>query len=381
MFVLLIARGYPSKKNPLLGIFEYDQAKALRDLGHKIIYASIDLRSVRRWRKWGVSRSNRDGLEIYDFSFPLGRVPWVFLYFFGKKGLLRLYKIITKENGRPDILHAHFTDIGAIASVLKKKYGLPLVITEHNSVMHKKMLGSRDFSVGQIAYGNADKIIAVSRSLSKMITHHFGVDSVVVHNIADVSSFALHNKIRTNKFTFISVGSLIYGKGHDILIEAFRQADFNENVCLHIIGEGVLKSELQKKIDITGLGEQIILKGQMTRKEIGQIMQQGDAFVLASRAETFGVVYIEALLAGLPIIATACGGPEDYIDEDNGILIPVDNVELLKRALIYMYENRTKYDGVQISQKCRSVFSPDVIGERVSRVYNEVLNSYHIDHK
>ena len=61
MFILIIARSYPTKKSPLNGIFEFDQAKALHNLGHKVILASIDLRSIRRWRKWGVSYSCKNG--------------------------------------------------------------------------------------------------------------------------------------------------------------------------------------------------------------------------------------------------------------------------------------------------------------------------------
>ena len=118
------------------------------------------------------------------------------------------------------------------------------------------------------------------------------------------------------------------------MIEAFHQANFNNDVYLYIIGEGHLHPNLQKMINTFGLNEQIKLLGMMNRNEIGQIMQKSDAFVLASRVETFGVVYIEAMLAGLPVIATACGGPEEFVDEDNGILIPVDNVELLAKAMI-----------------------------------------------
>jgi len=52
MYVLFIARGYPTNKYKTYGIFEFDQAKALAKQGHKVVYAAIDLRSIRRWRKW-----------------------------------------------------------------------------------------------------------------------------------------------------------------------------------------------------------------------------------------------------------------------------------------------------------------------------------------
>jgi L-malate glycosyltransferase len=375
MYILIIARGYPTKKTPQIGIFEFDQAKALHNLGHKIIYTSIDLRSIRRWRKWGMSCCLNEGIEVYNVSIPLGRVPWRILLFFGKKGLLYLYKKIKERNGKPDIVHAHFTLCGAISSVLKKTDCIPLIVTEHNSIIHRSALTKEILSIGKIAYENADKLISVSLSLSKRIKQHFDIDSIVVHNIVDTSSFFCRKKAENNKFTFISVGDLINGKGYDLLIEAFHKANFNNDVYLYIIGGGPLQSQLQKEIETIGFINQIKLLGRMSRHEIGQIMQKCNAFVLASRGETFGVVYIEAMLAGLPVIATECGGPEEFVNENNGILIPVDNVELLTKGMINLYNNIDKYDGEQISQKCRQNYSPEIIGTRLSQIYSEVLNT------
>jgi len=183
MYILLIARGYPSSKWPINGIFEFDQAKALNNLGHKVVLASIDLRSIRRWRQWGANYFVKNGIEIYDVSIPLGRLPWRILNTFGKIGLLYLYRNISTKNGRPDIVHAHFTDIGAIASILKKKYNLPYVITEHSNTIHRNAISRKTLSLGKIAYQNADKIISVSLALSRKIKQHFGFDNIVVHNI------------------------------------------------------------------------------------------------------------------------------------------------------------------------------------------------------
>ena len=100
--------------------------------------------------------------------------------------------------------------IGAIASVLKKKYNLPLVITEHSSSINRNVINKKTFSAGKIAYENADKIISVSLALSKRIKQHFDVDNIVVHNIVDTSSFIFKKKQKNDKFIFISVGDLIY---------------------------------------------------------------------------------------------------------------------------------------------------------------------------
>ena len=67
-------------------------------------------------------------------------------------------------------------------------------------------------------------------------------------------------------------------------------------------------------------------------------MRHSNAFVLASRTETFGVVYIEALSQGLPVIATRCGGPESIVTSDNGLLVPIENIPELTKALLTLYK-------------------------------------------
>ena len=72
--------------------------------------------------------------------------------------------------------------------------------------------------------------------------------------------------------------------------------------------------------------------------EVSSILAHADIFVLASRKETFGIVYVEAMAKGLPVIATKCGGPEEFVNKENGILVPVDNVEELSKAMLLMYK-------------------------------------------
>lgn len=373
MYILIIARGYPSEKWPLNGIFEFDQAKALHLSGHKVVFASIDLRSIRRWRKWGISNTGKDMIPIFNISIPVGNVPWPILYSAGKTGLSLLFKKILKENGYPDIVHAHFTLPGAISSFIKKKYRIPLVVTEHNSEIHKDKLNSAIYPLGKIAYKNADRIISVSASLSESIKKHFGFESTVISNISDISFFNYREKEKKNAFRFISVGTLIYQKGFDLLIEAFGKTNFGKDVFLDIIGDGILKEDLQSEIEKLGLENQIKLLGRMDRQKIGQRMHESDAFVLSSRGETFGLVYIEAMAAGLPLIATACGGPEEYVNEENGILVPVENVESLSKAMHKMFTNIDSFNRRRISETTVLKFSSGTISDQLSDLYNKVL--------
>jgi L-malate glycosyltransferase len=373
MYVVIIARGIPRERAELNGIFEFDQAMSLQKIGCKVILASLDLRSLRRWRSWGVTHLFVSGIEVYEMSIPLGNVPRKVLYYAGKIGLIILFKRILSDHGRPNLVHAHFSIIGAIASSLKKRYDLPMVVTEHSSIMHKNKISRTNYSIGKIAYHSADKVISVSSSLAEMIKRHYGIDTLIIHNVVDSSIFTFHRKLWEKKFIFISVGSLIPIKGHDILIKAFHKANFGKEVQLLIIGEGILHSKLQKLIDKLDLTRQIMLLGIKNRAEIGELMKRSNAFVLASRSETFGLAFCEAMLAGLPVIATACGGPQEFVNEQNGILLQKNSIDDLTDALTNMRKNITRYNGEKISEQCWNRFSPEVIASKLLEVYQNII--------
>ena len=218
-------------------------------------------------------------------------------------------------------------------------------------------------------------MIAVSDKLAERINLVWGIKPKIIYNIIDTSIFNYVRKTSDENFVFLSVGNLVNRKGFDVLINSFARANFNDNVHLKIVGEGTSRDKLQQQIDSLGLSSRVQLMGRIERKGVAQIMKGCDAFVLASRAETFGVVYVEAMAAGLPVIATACGGPEDFVSEENGILIPADNEEKLTEALIEMYHMAHKYDKQAISEKTRKKFAPQTIAAQITDVYLDVLKS------
>ena len=138
MYTLFVTRGYPTEKYKTYGIFEFDQAKALVAKNQMVVYISLDLRSVRRWRQWGLKREVLDGVHIFSISIPLGRVGKKTLEYFYIKNLKKLFKIIVSEFGLPSLIHAHFYQYGYFASLLKKEYNIPLIITEHSEEMNRR---------------------------------------------------------------------------------------------------------------------------------------------------------------------------------------------------------------------------------------------------
>lgn len=374
MYILFISRGYPTEKYKGNGIFEFDQAKAVARLGHKVVFAAIDVRSIRRWRKWGFEKKNIDGVKIYCINIPLGRVPKWLLDKASIWGLRYLYRKILKEQGKPDILHAHFTDLGYIASILKRKIDIPLIITEHSSLINKLNVEENLYRKASSTYKNADALIAVSPALANRIEENFNIKPIYIPNIFDAGIFNYIPKAGHDKFNFVSTGNLIYTKRMDLTIEAFNKAFYcNDNVTLTIFGEGPEKAKLEGMISRYKLNDRVILKGMCPRSSIAEQLSYSDCFVLASQSETFGVAYIEALAMGVPVIATRCGGPEEFVHEENGLLIPVNDVDALSCAIKYMYENCRNYNREKIAKDTRSLFSPENVANKILEVYKSVV--------
>lgn len=377
MYILIVSRGYPSEKYKMNGIFEFDQAKALVQAGHKVIYAGIDVRSFRRKRKWGFESFSKEGVQVEAINFPGGRIPNNILDKIRIVALKKLFKIIEEKYGEPDIIHSHFLNSGYITTQLLQKRDTLLVLTEHLSAMNQKVLDPYLIKLGNSTYSSMDKVITVSTSLSNSLLEKFQIKATVIPNIVDTQSFFYKPKeLRNDNFTFVSTGSLIDRKGMDLLIEAFNICfRGNKNVYLYIFGEGPERSKLEKLIGEAELKEQVFLMGLVDRKEIARKMSESNCFVLPSRLETFGVAYIEAMAMGLPVIATECEGPEDFVTKENGLLIPVNDLDSLVKSMKEMYESSNNYDMQRISSKTKEIFAPSSIARKLEMVYEDVLQS------
>jgi len=117
--------------------------------------------------------------------------------------------------------------------------------------------------------------------------------------------------------------------------------------------------------------QQIKLHGVADRKEVLKLLQSSDAFVLSSQYETFGVVVIEAMSCGLPVVATRCGGPESIVVNNKlGKLVDID-VDGLSKGMLELYNK--KYDSKYIRDYVIDNFSADVISEKLLNVYNQQI--------
>lgn len=357
------------------GSFEFDQAVALKQAGYDVCVISLDFRSVRRRRPFGIIYDVFNGIDVFRCSFPIGPINKRVFHHLGVFLFKKAYEKAIRQIGDFDIIHAHFIEVSYISMrAIKETFHsrIPFVVTEHSSLLNNDISNIDDDTVkeAEYVYSKADKVIAVSDALGKQIRKNFNVKYEVVYNVFDGEVFHLAPKETdgNNAFIFVSAGNFTQNKRMKLLMDSFIEAFPEENCKLYLFGDGLEKKNIELIINKKDLCNRIILMGRKTRAELATFYRQADAFVLLSEKETFGVAYIEAMASGLPVISCHSGGPEEFINEKVGI-VTESTVKDVARALKEIRENINMYDSSYICQYVDSICSASVIAEKLGGIY------------
>ena len=380
MHIMFIPSWYSSKENPVHGSFFKEQALALQDKNIKITIAyneNLNLKKIYRIgkEKIGLIKSIEDYLKTYRYrNFNYLPKNSNMFYVFNKRMDI-LYKKIVEDEGKIDLIHCQSSFwAGISASYISKKYGIPLIITEHSSLERAVYIRESYKPFIKDSYLTADKLIAVGNGLKNEMENFCGrKDIEVIHNMIDLDKFYLSDK--TNKtFKFFSLAFLEGEKGMDILIKSFAKFFINKDFKLLIGGDGSQLKYLKKLSNELGISNQVEFLGALSRENVAKNMSECDCFILASKYETFGVVYIEALASGKPVIGVYNGGAEDIINDKNGIIVKKDSIEDLGNAMIYISNNIDNYNKEYIRKNCMDRFSKDKITNEIIALYKKVLD-------
>jgi len=377
MTIFIIARGYPSPQFPQWGCFERDQAEALAAYGHTVVMLSVDTRFRFTWRKIGLTQQTINGVHSLNFFYrPAATyIGYIRRNLSVRLQFLHIYKIAVQQFGKPDILYAHYLPKSCEAVWLGKKTGIPVVGIEHWSALNLQPLPRKVKWMGQYTYPRLAATIAVAQPLAERIQTCFGVENVhIIHNTFS-SDFYYKPIPHDGVFHMVTTGSLLYGKGFDLLVRALHAAQLPNPWELNIIGEGPEHSRLQALIDEHGLSASIHLLGKREKPFIAELLRQSSCFILPSRGENFSVAILEGLACGLPVIASLCGGVRECIDEHNGLLFPVDDEDALVQCLRSMATNYANYNRQAIADDCQNRFSPHVIAQKLTSIFQTVTGS------
>jgi glycosyltransferase involved in cell wall biosynthesis len=386
--ILIIPSWYP----PDGGYFFKEHSEALLKMGWRTDVLVNRLVGIRKLMQagWSVLRRYRvgeeDGLRVIRSSYL--KVPGNEMYnILGwARQTARIYLRYEKQFGRPDLILAHSVTWAGYASYLiNRKHGIPYVIVEHRSFFvwssqeARQMVLPFHVPLFGLAYDHCEKLILVSDSLRKGIgalVPSVIKRSMVIPNMIREDLFLLPPQARkTEPFVFLWAGRLEHVKGVDLLLEAVKtlSEQTEKRFLVRLAGKGSLREELEQQATALEVCDRISFLGRLSRKEILKEMQEANCFVLPTRYEAFGVVLIEAMATGLPLIATRSGGPDSIVTSENGILIEGENVDELVAAMQEIMANINDYSGDQIRKQTLKRYGGRSVMEQYKQLFIQLL--------
>ena len=187
MYILMISRGIPTPRDPQWGCFEQDQAEALHEAGHKVVVVSVDTRFRMIYRKIGITHNHKNGIDYYNSFWVPAAVTNLLssklTQAIKEKQLDRIFQIIEKKYGKPDIIYGQFFFNTALGVFLKKKYGIPLIGIEHAARFVSNEVDKESLKQASNVYKYTDCNIAVSSHLANALNRLFNIHCEIVHNV------------------------------------------------------------------------------------------------------------------------------------------------------------------------------------------------------
>lgn len=375
-------------EDPVSGIFQYHQAIALHKAGIKVGIVAPAPRSGRNLLLLQRSVQNRWPME-YQFPFPTminqrsillpGRFTPIMQFVWNRIGKKMIHNYMDRH-GRPDLIHAHNAVFaGVFCQGITEAVGIPYVITEHSSSFSTDTI----IPSGSVkaAFRKASARIMVSPFLGTKVDAMIGKDASPWEYIPNVLDPRFTEEMETDNikgsdtFRFLCVAQFVPIKNHIGLIQAFASAfRKNQNVELVLGGSGPLMEEVRDLAAKCGVSEQVKFLGILSRDQVIANMHKCDALVLPSFSETFGVVLIEAMACGKPVIAPSGSGCESIVNQENGLLFHPGDTRDLAHALERMLDLAGRLSPGAIRSDCLNRFSEAVVVSQLIDLYERVLS-------
>lgn len=362
--ILMIPSWYGTPSMPLLGSFYKEQAEELAARGHRVAVLYAEVGGSLRSADNGLRHAIVNGVDTYVYVRPnltprleRGRC-WQ-----RTRMLETMYRRLEREFGRPDVVNLRSSLQGYEAVALCRRHHLPLFFMEHSSFVITEEEGSPTRRRLCATMAAAQVNACVGSGLLEVM-RPYDPATRVIPDMVDERRFVIKDKTDPDApFTFAAMGQLRPIKGYDMLIRAFalvRQRT-SRPVRLLIAGAGGQKAALEQLIVAEGVADSCHLVGLVPREQAPQFMNDCDCFVCSSRTETLSCVLNECGACGRPAISTLCGGPQDIILPETGLLVPVDDAEAMAAAMLTMLDTAAGYDREAIRAHTVRRFGRDAV--------------------
>ena len=296
--------------------------------------------------------------------------------------LLQVRDIILKNN--INIIQTHGYKSGVIGLFMKRLYHIPWIGFAHGYIEVGKKLKLYN-RLDRMILKYADRVVTVSDSMKKLLKEA-GVkeDKIkVIYNAiaqtdatpsASTESIMDYYGIKNLHKVIGVVGRLSPEKGQVIFLKAFKKAvKMYPQAKALIVGDGPDRGMLEEYCKKNGIDDKVVFTGY--QKEIANFYQVFDMLALPSFTEGLPNAVLEAMIFGVPVIATSVGGVPEVINNSNGILVPPDNHELLADKMIKLLQDDglRKSLGLKGRESLYPRFSPSHRASQILDLYKELL--------
>jgi glycosyltransferase involved in cell wall biosynthesis len=280
------------------------------------------------------------------------------------------------------LVHAHCAFPAGLAGLfLAIRYGVPLVVTEHWGPYDQLMTSSRVNALAlRTVVRRATTVAAVSSALKREMVQWTGRSDIeVIPPAADVALFRPESRLSGldgGPVRLLFVGDLAHSRKRleDVLeAVALLERPVRGRWVLDVVGDGELRPRYEEQAKSLGIKPAVRFHGALSLEGVAEAMRGCDVFVMPSTYETFGLVYAEALATGKPVVGTRCGGPEDFVTDALGRLVPIRDVPSLARALREVAAALATFAPSRLRSVVEERFSLDAVGERYDAVYRRLV--------
>jgi len=392
--ILFIVSWYPSVTNPVLGIFTKRQVEAVSKFCDVAVLfvdkdpqmkKNVDVKTSCEGKILTVRvyyRESKIRFSLVRKMVHLLRFLWASYH-----GL----RIIREKFHRPDVIHLNDVIFpnGLIALILELLKGIPYVVTWHEDTPVRIVRGleeeRRMWKVKhKLVLKKSNAVIVDSTAMrNAMLKLKLHPEPLIVPNVVspEILSSKPIKKIVAEKKKIVLISRLddrqknISGliKSLSWIYNDLGRKDFE----LHIVGDGEDRTYLEAlSKELTLLGRSVFFHGYLPEEEKVKLLRESHFHVLNSNFEGFSVATAEAIACGIPVIVTRCGGPEDFVNEDAGLLIEPNNPKDLESAIIYMLDNWHKYDSERMKEYAKKMFSYEAVGKQIYEVYRNIITKW-----
>ena len=298
-------------------------------------------------------------------------------------------RLIGEIERKYDLLHLHTPHpMGMAAYLAARKPPHALVVTHHSDVVRQVRLKRLLHPLFRGVLSRADAIVATSQRYlessdelgpykNKVNIIPYGIDLQQFSPALRESPGAVALRQRYGDRLILSAGRLIYYKGFEVLIDAMQRIEGH----LLLVGDGPLRAALGERVRRNGVQDRVTLIGPVPNSGMGSFYGAADVFVLPSiaRSEAFGIVQIEALAAGLPVVNTSIdsGVPEVSVDELTGLTVQPNDSNALARAVMRVLDDPALASRFGTAGRKRAVdaFTAERMLQQTMALYSQVLTA------